>query len=120
MPFTLTQEIHCLTSPSSPLRLAILASGRGSNLQAILDAIATDRLHAEVVGVFSDRPDAPALTKVLPRHRWSADPHDSPDRISFDTTLSAAIAAVTPLGRMRRLHAHPQRSIYRTLPQANP
>lgn len=110
MPFTLTQEIHCLTSPSSPLRLAILASGRGSNLQAILDAIATDRLHAEVVGVFSDRPDAPALTKVLPTHRWSADPHNSPDRITFDTTLSAAIAAVTPhwvvcAGYMRILSA---------------
>ncbi|MEE7560109.1 phosphoribosylglycinamide formyltransferase, partial [Xanthomonas sp. Kuri4-2] len=39
-------------------RLAVLASGRGSNLQAILDAIGAGRLDAEVVGVFSDRPQA--------------------------------------------------------------
>ncbi|TQV07550.1 phosphoribosylglycinamide formyltransferase, partial [Xanthomonas perforans] len=49
-----------MPAPEAPLRLAVLASGRGSNLQAILDAIATGRLHAEVVGVFSDRPQAPA------------------------------------------------------------
>ncbi|HVJ36331.1 MAG TPA: phosphoribosylglycinamide formyltransferase, partial [Stenotrophomonas sp.] len=34
-------------------RLAVLASGRGSNLQAILDAIASGALDAQVVGVFS-------------------------------------------------------------------
>ncbi|HHW4678057.1 MAG TPA: phosphoribosylglycinamide formyltransferase [Xylella sp.] len=82
--------------PSAPLRLAVLASGRGSNLQAILDAIAADRLHAEVVGVFSNRPKAPALTKVSPAQRWSADPRDAPDRITFDAMLSAAISAAAP------------------------
>jgi len=43
-------------------RVAVLASGRGSNLQAILDAIAAGRLPARVVLVLSDRPDAYALT----------------------------------------------------------
>ncbi|HHW4679977.1 MAG TPA: phosphoribosylglycinamide formyltransferase, partial [Xylella taiwanensis] len=99
-----------MTPPSPPLRLAVLASGRGSNLQAMLDAIATDRLHAEVVGVFSNRPDAPALTKVSPTQRWSADPRDYTDRATFDVTLSAAIAAATPdwvvcAGYMRILSA---------------
>ena len=42
-------------------RLAVLVSGRGSNLQAVLDAIADDRLDAEIVGVFSDRPEAMAI-----------------------------------------------------------
>ena len=47
-------------------RLAVLASGRGSNLQAILHAIAAGTLKADVVGVFSDRPAAPALQQVPP------------------------------------------------------
>lgn len=47
-----------------PIRIAALASGRGSNLQAILDAIAAGTLDAQVVGVFSDNPDALALLRV--------------------------------------------------------
>ncbi len=78
------------------LRLAVLASGRGSNLQAILDAIDSGRLHAEVVGVFSDRPQAPALHKVDAAHRWSASPRDFADRDAFDAALGDAIAAVQP------------------------
>ncbi len=50
--------------PRPPLRIAVLASGRGSNLQAMLDAIAAGVLDAEVVGVFSDRPRAPALERA--------------------------------------------------------
>ncbi|PSD49261.1 phosphoribosylglycinamide formyltransferase, partial [Stenotrophomonas maltophilia] len=34
---------------TAPTRIAVLASGRGSNLQAILDAIGSGRLPAEVV-----------------------------------------------------------------------
>ena len=45
-------------------RLAVLASGRGSNLQAILDAIADGRLDARVAGVFGDRPKAVALRRA--------------------------------------------------------
>ncbi|NIK09886.1 phosphoribosylglycinamide formyltransferase-1 [Xanthomonas arboricola] len=78
------------------LRLAVLASGRGSNLQAILDAIASGRLPAEVVGVFSDRPQAPALHKVAEALRWSASPRDFADRAAFDAALGDAIAAARP------------------------
>jgi phosphoribosylglycinamide formyltransferase-1 len=78
------------------LRLAVLASGRGSHLQAILDAIASGRLPAEVVGVFSDRPQAPALHKVDEALRWSASPRDFADRAAFDATLGDAIAAARP------------------------
>jgi phosphoribosylglycinamide formyltransferase-1 len=46
------------------MRLAVLASGRGSNLQAILDAIAQGQLDARVVGVFSDKATAPALARA--------------------------------------------------------
>ena len=41
--------------------IGVLVSGRGSNLQAILDAIARDELHARVGVVISSRADAPAL-----------------------------------------------------------
>ena len=41
--------------------LAVLVSGRGSNLAAILQAIARDELHAHVALVISSRADAPAL-----------------------------------------------------------
>ena len=45
-------------------RIAALISGRGSNLQAILDAIAGARLEAAVAIVISNRADAPGLTRA--------------------------------------------------------
>lgn len=78
------------------VRIAVLASGRGSNLQAILDAIANGQLQAEVVGVFSDRIDAAALQRVPAPHRWAAAPRDFVDRAAFDTALGNALAACAP------------------------
>jgi phosphoribosylglycinamide formyltransferase-1 len=46
------------------LRLGVLVSGRGSNLEAILGAIAAGRLAAEVRLVVSDRADAPAVVRA--------------------------------------------------------
>jgi phosphoribosylglycinamide formyltransferase-1 len=46
------------------LRAAVLASGNGSNLQAILDRIATGHVQAKVVLVVSDKPDALALQRA--------------------------------------------------------
>lgn len=77
-------------------RLAVLVSGRGSNLQAVLDAIAQQRLDAQVVGVFSDRPDAAALDKVAPELRWSRKARSYPDRAAFDADLGDAVAACEP------------------------
>ncbi len=47
-----------------PLRLAVLASGRGSNLQAIIDSSRNGSLFAEVAVVISDNPGAYALTRA--------------------------------------------------------
>lgn len=75
------------------LDLGVLVSGRGSNLQAILDAIAAGRLDARVRLVISNRPDAAALdraaragvpTRCLP-HR------DYPSREAFDAELVAVL-----------------------------
>ena len=46
------------------LRLGILVSGRGSNLQALLDAVAAKTLHAEIALVVSDKPHAYALKRL--------------------------------------------------------
>lgn len=42
-------------------RLAILISGRGSNLQAFIDACASEQLAAQISIVISNNPDAPGL-----------------------------------------------------------
>ncbi len=52
---------------SSPLKLGILGSGKGSNFRAIADAIAAGTLHAEVRIVISDIEDAGIL--ALARER---------------------------------------------------
>ena len=78
------------------IRLAVLASGRGSNLQAILDAIDAGTLDAGVVGVFSDRPDAPALQRVPPPNRWARAAADFPSREAFDAELADAVAGTQP------------------------
>ena len=78
------------------LRLAVLASGRGSNLQAILDAIANGGLDAEVVGVFSDKPGCEALLRVDEARRWSRDAGSYAERAEFDADLADAVAAAKP------------------------
>ncbi|WP_437278254.1 phosphoribosylglycinamide formyltransferase [Sorangium sp. So ce375] len=76
-----------------PLDLGVLVSGRGSNLQAILDAIAAGRLDARVRLVLSNLPGVEGLaraeragvpTRVIP-HR------DFADRDSFDAAVVAAL-----------------------------
>jgi phosphoribosylglycinamide formyltransferase-1 len=46
------------------LPVGVLVSGRGTNLQAILDAIAAGRLDANVTVVISNRASAPALERA--------------------------------------------------------
>ncbi|HBX24295.1 MAG TPA: phosphoribosylglycinamide formyltransferase [Desulfotomaculum sp.] len=48
----------------SILNLGVLASGRGSNLQSIMDACAAGLIPARVAVVFSDNPDAYALERA--------------------------------------------------------
>ncbi len=49
---------------TAPLRVAVLASGRGSNLQAVIDAIEAGQVHATIVAVISNKKDAAALERA--------------------------------------------------------
>jgi phosphoribosylglycinamide formyltransferase-1 len=93
-------------------RIAVLASGRGSNLQAVLDAIAAGALRAQVVGVFSDRRAAFALQRARDAGivAQSLAPKSFATRDAFDDALFAQVAAVRPdlvlcAGYMRLLGA---------------
>ena len=49
--------------PSEKFKLAVLVSGRGSNLQAIIDSIEKNNLAAEISLILSNVPDAYALQR---------------------------------------------------------
>jgi phosphoribosylglycinamide formyltransferase-1 len=52
------------TKRATPLRIAVLASGRGSNLQAVIDGIEAGQVHAHIVAVISNKQDAVALERA--------------------------------------------------------
>ncbi len=52
-----------MTEPGGPVRVAVLVSGGGTNLQALLDAL-HDSPIAQVTRVISNRPDAGALERA--------------------------------------------------------
>jgi phosphoribosylglycinamide formyltransferase-1 len=79
-------------------RIVILISGRGSNMNAVVDACRAEGWPAEVVAVISNRPDAAGLawaaergiaTEGLDHKAWS-------DREAFDAELARRIDAHRP------------------------
>jgi phosphoribosylglycinamide formyltransferase-1 len=75
------------------LKLGVLISGRGSNLQALIDATADPAFPAEIALVISNRADAGGLaraeaagiaTKVIPHKEYAS-------REAFDAALDAAL-----------------------------
>ena len=52
------------TNVSSRARVAVLASGAGTNLQALIDRSHTTSSRVEIVRVLSNRPDAGALNRA--------------------------------------------------------
>ena len=68
------------------LKIGVLGSGSGSNMQAIIDAIAAGTLAAEVVCVIADVPDA----AILARGRRHGIPSFYLDPAPFKTKLEGA------------------------------
>ena len=79
---------------SPPLRIAVLASGRGSNLAALIAARDAGALPAEFVLVASDKADAGALrlAEAAGIPTLALAPRAYPDRRAFDLDLFARIA----------------------------
>lgn len=77
------------------LKIAVLASGRGSNFKAILDHIQAGRIRAETVLMLSNAPDAPALdiAREAGIPVWAAAHASFPSRAAFDEAMLAAMAA---------------------------
>jgi phosphoribosylglycinamide formyltransferase 1 len=80
------------------LRVAVLASGRGSNFTALAEASTSGRLPIELVGVFSDRTRAPVLARAsaLGVPALALAPKQFPGLAEFEAALFAAIDAVQP------------------------
>ena len=79
-------------------RLAVVISGRGRNLQALIEATRDGRIPAELTAVVSNRAEAAGLAyareaqvpTVIVAHAGFA------DRVSFDAALAAALRAQAP------------------------
>ena len=80
------------------LKVVVLISGQGTNLQALIDSAALPDAKFEVVAVFSNRADAPGLQRArdagIAAHH--IDPKEFPDRVRFDVALADAIDDYAP------------------------
>jgi phosphoribosylglycinamide formyltransferase-1 len=90
----------------------VLVSGRGSNLQALIDAIARRELDATIAVVISNVAGAAALdrasaagieTQVLPQRGWPS--REAYDDAVTDALIAADVHLVCLAGFMRRLSA---------------
>jgi phosphoribosylglycinamide formyltransferase-1 len=70
-------------------RIAVLISGRGSNLQSIIDAIATRALEATIAVVVSNRSDAAGLLRAREAgiEALCLEPREYPDRTAYDRAI---------------------------------
>lgn len=79
-------------------RIVVLVSGRGSNLQAILDAVERGSLSLQVVGVFSDQEEPYAFQRAKEKGIPTVfvDPADYQEREDYDAALARKVAAFHP------------------------
>lgn len=94
------------------LKLAVLISGSGTNLQAIIDAIAKGELNATIEIVISSRPDAKGLARAqaagIQTMSLSKDLYADPlvaDEVIASTLLQHEVDLVVLAGYMRKVHA---------------
>jgi phosphoribosylglycinamide formyltransferase-1 len=82
-----------MTGAPGGRRLAVLISGRGSNLQSIIDAIARGTLDAVVAVVVSNRADAAGLIRAREAgiEAIHLDPRAYPNRQAYDSALAALL-----------------------------
>ncbi|MBX3575654.1 MAG: phosphoribosylglycinamide formyltransferase [Rhizobiaceae bacterium] len=83
---------------STRKRVAVMISGRGSNLAALMEAASDPAYPAEIVGVVSDNPEAPGLTFAAGRGQpvAVANRRDHPSSDAHDATIDAALRDLAP------------------------
>lgn len=95
-----------------PLKIGVLISGSGTNLQALIDQIAAGALNAQIVLVVSSRPKAAGLkraaaagiqTLALSKELY-ADPWDADEVIATELKRAGA-EYIIMAGYMRKVHA---------------
>lgn len=80
--------------PVNPgFRIVVLISGRGTNLAAIIDAVAAGTLPAELAAVVCNEPDAPGVELARRAGHEATIVHhrDFPGRERFDAALAEAV-----------------------------
>jgi phosphoribosylglycinamide formyltransferase-1 len=84
--------------PPRPARIAVLVSGSGTLLQAMLDAAAGTDPDFTVAGVVADRPDAYGLQRAREAGVPTATvrPKDFPDRVTWDVAVTRAVDVFHP------------------------
>ena len=83
---------------SSGLNIVVLISGSGSNLQAIIDAIATQQLQANIQAVISNRPGVKGLQRAQAANipALTLDHKEFASREAFDQKLMQTIDQYQP------------------------
>lgn len=78
--------------------IVVLISGNGSNLQAIIDSIAADKLDAKIVAVISNNADVYGLTRAKTNNidAVTLDHRLYPSRESYDEALRQQIDTFSP------------------------
>ena len=83
-------------------RIVVLISGSGSNLQALIDGVAQNRIKGQIVSVISNRSTAFGLERAaaahIPTHTLSFAPFKArgEDRIHYDKALGDLVHEATP------------------------
>jgi len=101
-------------NPAAPkLRIAVLASGGGTTLQAVIDACETGDLDAGIVLVISNNSASGAIARAarhgVPTAHLSSHTHPEPERL--DRAIAAALGECSPdvvllAGYMKKLGSH--------------
>ncbi len=106
---------------SEPLKIGVLLSGSGTNLQAIIDAVHDDGLPVDIVKVVSSRPDAYGIERaqqagipvvVMDRSKYAD--VEAADQLIVDELRATGAEYVVMAGYMRKvtpvmLNAFPDR-----------
>lgn len=81
-----------------PARIVILASGSGTLLQSLIDAVDSGALAVEIAAVGSDVPDAQALARaeLAGIHSFVLAPGDFADRTSWNEALRERLTELAP------------------------